>query len=197
MSNHLTPIIQQFIGHQDSVLDLCCGILGVTDTIQCGTFDGVDACEDYIERAKKVRPMGSFCLCDVLNFLKFARGYKMGWDVVMCIDGLEHLEQNRARLVLKNMMAVSKKAVLVFTPTTLTTNHPKHTWGIKSTKGDSLQKHLCFFPKNIMLATGFRTVYSETINNIYNGKPYTNNLYVWFNPEVAPTTVPVPKGVLH
>jgi ubiquinone/menaquinone biosynthesis C-methylase UbiE len=167
---HLTP--------GDSLLSLCCGIGIELKELGEGTpITGVDIVPEYIEEFKKRIPWAETHVSDVLKFLKAAPDNS--YDVVSCIDGIEHLVKDDGFVLIKEMKRVCRKKVLVFTPQSYTKNEPKNTWGIHG--GDYYQRHLSGWPKEDFLDNGFELLAEGPAVSPHN-QEYMEGMYVYNKP---------------
>lgn len=173
MANHLTPIVQQYIRPGDYVLDLFCGIGTVTDGLEAERYLGVDIHDPYLDAFHKKRPDFALINDDVLMFT--AKNLLNTWEVILCIDGLEHMELDDALRVLAWIDTHATREILVFAPVGYSQNDPKDTWGIAG--GDDYQRHRCGLDEPLFLDNGYKIVYSENPKNIYTGKRYKANMY--------------------
>lgn len=172
--NELTPIIQKYITPKDSVLDLCCGIGTVMDNIKCRSMVAVDIYRPYIEAYKRKAPFTYFVCEDALECAR--RNDKNSYDIVTCIDGIEHFTKRKAVQLINHMERVARKKVIIFTTDGFAKNEPKDAWGIKG--GDKYQKHICGFKPSYFKRKGYKpTIFNEGTNK-YDGTPIRTILYV-------------------
>src|SRR3990167_3460400 len=102
MVNWMTPVIQKHIDAGDSVLDICCGVGNVMNGIKCRVVVGLDIYLPYLEVAK------SYCLpfrVDVSRIDDFV--VSKSFDVVVCLDCVEHLEEKDAYKLIEVMEKVA------------------------------------------------------------------------------------------
>ena len=73
---------------------------------------GVDLCDAYFEHA--LDDGASYFKCDVLEF---AQGQPdQSFDLVLLIDVLEHLEKGPGNALLREMLRITRRRAIVFTP---------------------------------------------------------------------------------
>lgn len=175
MEREIASIIDEGLTDGDYVLDLCCGIGNVTKhlktKIECV---GIDIHEPYVK--KYISTTGHLALCD--DALSRCRSIsKNTYDVVMCIDGIEHFSKGRAIYIIKHMHRIAKKKIIIFTTDNWVYNNPKNTWGL-GTFGDKYQEHLCGFKAKYFKERGYLLLKSYTYPNPYDGKDMTQLLVV-------------------
>lgn len=73
---------------------------------------GVDIFQPYIEECKKEGTHNEYVLCDVQN-LPFQR---KSFDIVLCMEVLEHLEREVGQKLLEAMEEIACKQVIISTP---------------------------------------------------------------------------------
>lgn len=175
MSNWLTPKVQQHIHpNRDTVLDVCCGIGNVMDRISCKHLTAVDIYRPYVDIYRRKRPDADVYVFDVTSLPSFGSAL---FDVIVCLDGLEHLEEKDALQLIEWMEEHASKKVIIFTPVGLIQNCPVKTWGIPG--GDAFQIHRCGFQTSFFLKRGYTLEFSEkNRKNRYDGTKNTLNLYV-------------------
>jgi hypothetical protein len=173
----LVRALRKQIKPTDSLLDLCCGNGSVLCHLHAAQIVGVDVHLPYLLDLQRKRK-------DIVvihkNVLDIHEAGLPPFDIVSCVDGVEHLIREGAEYTIKWMEDKSRSKVLVFTPEGFTRNEPKNTWGIEG--GDSYQRHQCGFRKEFFLDRGYKIIYSENPVNVYDGTRYTNNLYCLSKP---------------
>ncbi len=111
----LTWLIEMYIHPEYTVLDLGCGNGYATSAIACKKMVGVDAWEP----AKDLYH-SEFILGDIRNITRLVEA--KSFDVVLCLDVIEHLEQEDAHHLLKNVGKIAKERSIIFTPSVFTDN---------------------------------------------------------------------------
>lgn len=173
--NYKHSFLNSFIEDGDSVLDLMCGkgdsLCEVVGRVSFGI--AVDIYKPYLDKIKwdKVTKEHS----DSLKFLKLQKDNSV--DVIMCIDGIEHLEKDVGLELIQEMKRVAKKRIVIFTPDGLTENHPHDAWNIKG--GDEFQEHKSGWSMEDFTPLGFELANRTSWTNAYNGKPYDSLLVYW------------------
>ena len=111
--NWVTEILQKDIDHNDSVIDVGCGIFMTTDGLKCKSLLGVDAWSPYLNLKKNEFQTINFDISIINNFKIFLDD---SYDIITCIDVIEHLEKESAFLVIKEFQRIARKKVIIFTP---------------------------------------------------------------------------------
>lgn len=162
----------------DTVLSLCCGIGIELKKLGEGTpITGVDIVPEYIAEFRKKFPWAETHTMDALRFLREAADDS--YDVISCIDGIEHLTKKAGQRLLKEAKRVCRKKVLIFTPEGFTKNEPKHTWGIDG--GDEHQIHLSGWEVQELLDEGFEVLIQEPALSPHN-QQFNESFYVYNKP---------------
>lgn len=73
---------------------------------------GVDVFEPYIEACKAKQIHDEYLMCNICN-LPFVDG---SFDVVMCMEVLEHLEKEEGDKLIRDMERIARKQVILTTP---------------------------------------------------------------------------------
>ena len=160
---------------EGTLLSLCCGIgveLRRLDETQ--PITAVDIYEPYTKEFKKMFPWADVHTKDVLEFLKEAKDNS--YDVISCMDGIEHLTKEDGYTLLKEMKRVCSKKALIFTPDRHTKNEPKNTWDIPG--GDHYQLHLSGWPPKDLEAEGFKLVHQQLAQSAHN-EIFNESFYVY------------------
>ena len=184
----LGKIIQKYIKSEYIVLDLGCGIMkSTTDviekidkekysnftrkkrkiihffqrssgTIKCRSLLGCDIWPKYLDISKEYFPVLR------LNMNELDRFVDDSFDVVLCIDVLEHLSLDDAIIAIKHMKRIARKIVIVYTPSKFETNeeHVENVWDLGKNK---FQKHQCFLSPDILKELNFLISFPEPDKN--------------------------------
>ena len=164
--NWLGKIIQSNIHKNDIVLDLGCGIMqattGIYDgkkSLKCRTILGVEMVEKYLDKVKPYYPTVKLNVKDTNRFVDDS------YDVVICLDVLEHLELQYAVELLKEMKRIARKKVIIYTPKSFDHNgdNISNAWGLGE---NHLQQHHCLVTEKILNDLGYRTAITEIDHNI-------------------------------
>lgn len=168
MPNHITPLVNEHISKEDTVLDVCAGIGTVMDGVFTRVLVAADIYKPYLDKFRSLRP-------DIIPIVLDAR--KIGdvfltksFDVVTCIDGVEHLEEQDAIKLLDTMESIARKKVVIFTPNGYTFNNPQTTWGIPG--GDNFQKHLSGLTAEFYEKRGYSVARKPGSINPYDTKTF-------------------------
>ena len=140
MVNWLGKIVQKHIQPDDTVLDLGCGIMQGTDDLKCKSLLGVDIWSTYLNNIKHLHPTVKMGMDETYRFMDNS------YDVVICLDVVEHLEKELALRVLDECKRICRKKAIVYTPDHFDENPqpPEGAWGL----GDNpLQTHRCVIAK--------------------------------------------------
>lgn len=159
--NWLGKIVQEYVGPTDIVLDLGCGIMQATTDIRgtpgnegnlkCHTVLGVDVFGTYLDKIKYEYPTIN---TEVTNTRLFV---DQSFDVVICLDVLEHLPTiEAADRLLKEMKRIARKYVVVYTPSEFDPNedHVHDSWGLGENK---YQKHCILVSEEMLHKHGYET----------------------------------------
>lgn len=111
--NWVTEILQKDINESDTVIDVGCGIFMTTDEIRCKSIIGIDAWIPYLEKKKHDFQTINFDISNIDNFKIFI---DKSYDVITCMDVIEHLEKSSGFLVIKELQRIARKKVIIFTP---------------------------------------------------------------------------------
>jgi len=164
--NWLTMYIKDKFDESLTVLDLCCGIGDVMD-IPAKSIMAVDIYQPYLDIYQSRRPGGNqiSTICgDVLDVVKHIDDN--AYDLVVCLDGIEHLFEKRAIELLSHLDRIARKSIIIFTTEGFSFNMPVNTWGIKG--GDEYQLHKSGFSKSFFRERGFKVSIVNTHINDYD-----------------------------
>lgn len=107
--NWLGELIEKEINHNDSILDIGCGIMSATDGLN-NKILGVDIWDKYLDHIKSRYPTIR------VNMEETDRFMDKSYDIVFCLDVLEHLEYNLALKILDECKRIARKKVIIYTP---------------------------------------------------------------------------------
>jgi len=181
-------IIQNYVAPNDTVLDLGCGIMkSTTDILESINKDMYSnftrkkrKAIQFLRNEKKIIRCKSLLGCDIWpNYLDISKKYfpvvKLGmdeldrfmddsFDVVLCIDVLEHLNLEDALLAIEHMKRISRKTVIVYTPSKFETNeeHVENVWNLGK---NPFQSHKCFLEPSKLSELGFEISFPEPDKN--------------------------------
>jgi len=136
---------------QSSILDCGCGVGKMGHHIRCmmrqnghkSFIIGCDIWKPCLEIVKKYNPYDSLVLCD-MNYLPFK---EKCFDVSIAFDVIEHLPKPNALKVIKNLVAISRKKVVLSLPYGLTF--------LDESYGNKFEKHLSFWREDEFEKLGF------------------------------------------
>jgi len=181
--NWLGKIIQRYVSSDDTVLDLGCGIMQATtdnlekilgqnlknqlikkisksDNLRCKSTLGCDLWEKYLKVANRHWPVVKLGMNELDKFIDES------FDIVLCIDVLEHLELQQALSAIDHMKRIARKKVIIYTPSSFSTNEQnvENTWGL----GDNPhQMHKCFLEPKMLQNMGFEISFPEPDKNTF------------------------------
>lgn len=186
----LGKIIQKYVNSQDTVLDLGCGIMKSTTDIlevvdrdmysnftwkkrkiihflqhspkiiQCKSLLGCDLWPKYLDVSKQFFPVVKLGMDELDKFVDDS------FDVVLCIDVLEHLSFDNAISSIEHMKRIARKIVIVYTPSKFETNeeHVENVWNLGE---NPLQRHHCFLSPDKLEELEFTISFPEPDKNTF------------------------------
>lgn len=151
----LTAWICNEVGVADTILDLCCGICNPTilngTMIPCAAYLAADVWMPYLDQIKKIT---STIQIDITKDL--GRFPDKSFDVVLCLDGIEHVEPSIVDSVVGHMERIARKRVLIFTPDRFVPMDDGGAWGAGN---PVYQSHKSFIPPEKLQAQGYKIKY--------------------------------------
>lgn len=161
----------------DSILSLCCGIgIELRKVGEGNPITAVDIAEPYTDEFQKRFPWATVVTGDAVNYV--CDMPSDSFDIVSCIDGIEHINKKQGERLLEEMKRVCRKRAFIFTPQGFTKNEPKHTWGIDG--GDKHQKHISGWIPQDLKKFGFELI-AEADAVSPHGEEYKEGFYVFYN----------------
>ena len=157
--NWLGGLVQKLVTESDTVLDLGCGIMTAIDGLKYKSYLGVDVWMPYLEHIKHKQNVLQMDVTENLEqFLDDS------YDVVLCLDLLEHLELKQADYVLSHLNRICRKKSIIFTPSKFDTNieATKNAWDLGEC---SFQTHKCLIPRELL----YKKQYSIRTDNTDGG----------------------------
>ena len=138
--NWLGQLCQKYIGEDDTVLDLGCGIMQATDDLKCKSILGCDIWHSYLAHIKHLHPTVRMGMDETWRFVDGS------FDVVICLDVVEHLPKELALEVINECKRICRKHAIIFTPETFKDNKESinDAWGLSV---NHLQEHKCLITK--------------------------------------------------
>ena len=147
MSSYLTKHLKPLVRWNDSMLDLCCGPCMPTKDVECRTKIGVDLNPEVMAEA------GKYCIPMLADVGKIGEIFRpKSFDVVMWLDGIEHLENDAAVEALGVAEKIAKRMIVVFTPV------DKVFFDLE----DEFLRHRSFFPTSFWTERGYDTASFKT-----------------------------------
>ena len=108
--NWLGELVQREIAESDIVLDLGCGIMQAIKGLKCKNILACDIWAPYLEQLKTEFQTVQIDMSELNRFIDNS------YDVVICLDVVEHLEKALALNVLDELKRVCRKKAIVYTP---------------------------------------------------------------------------------
>lgn len=154
--NWLGELIQKELTPNDSILDLGCGIMSTTDEIK-GSIIGVDIWDKYLNHIKGKFPTVRISMSETDRFMDES------YDVVFCLDVLEHLEYQLALKTLDECKRIARRKVIIYTPSIHKDNSSaeKDAWGLGECE---YQKHISVVKMEDFISRGYK-VYDPMNDN--------------------------------
>lgn len=181
MSNWLTNLVNDHTTTEDTILDLCCGAGVVSDGFACKEITGIDIFEPYLAEYKKNVPNSKTILSDLSKTL-LSNFEEKSYDIVVCLDGVEHLNKEESIILINNMEKIARKKIIIFTPEhaidpeRIVVNFSHGSWGIDG--GDSFQIHKSAFSRNFFVDRGYSFHEISRQINQYDATPFYEMFYV-------------------
>ena len=135
----------------DTVLDLGCGIMGATKGLVCKSILGVDLFSRYLEELKYDYQTLQLSVTETVAFLD------KSYDVVTCIDVVEHLDKDDALTVIKECIRICRRTAIVYTPRVFQENYQPEggAWGLGE---NTYQLHKCIITKEELEEAGYKVI---------------------------------------
>lgn len=170
--NWLGHLIQKEIEKTDTVLDIGCGIYQATSdsltkerykdaNLKCKSVLGCEIVEKYVQRACKYFPTIRFDVTNLDNYKIFADN---SFDVVICLDVLEHIDILAAEKIINEMKRIARKKVIIYTPSKFIANEVNvaNAWGMGV---NPLQTHQSFIAPEYLQFMGFTVSFPAPDHN--------------------------------
>lgn len=140
--------VQEHISNSDTVLDLGCGIMQASDDVVSKFILGVDIWDKYLDNIKHLHPTIRVSMEETDRFMDNS------YDVVICLDVVEHLEKELALKILDECKRICRKKAIIYTPDKFHDNIDAvdNSWGLGKNEH---QKHLCLIEKNDFRSLGY------------------------------------------
>ena len=152
--NWLGIMVQSNITPEDTVLDLGCGIMQATDDMKAKSILGCDIWHTYLNHIKHLHPTVRVAMDETWRFMDNS------FDVVICLDVVEHLPKHIALDVIKECKRICRRLTIIYTPSKFKDNKDavNDSWGLGE---NMLQEHLCLIEKSDFHVNGYHV---ENIN---------------------------------
>lgn len=142
--NWLGTLIQPLVDKDDSILDVGCGIMQATDELKCKNILGCDLFPKYLVHIKDRFQTVKISASELDRFMD------KSYDIVMCLDVLEHLEKTKAVNVISELKRISRKKVIIYTPKEYNDNNEsvENAWGLGYNEA---QSHKCVIDRSDLI----------------------------------------------
>jgi 2-polyprenyl-3-methyl-5-hydroxy-6-metoxy-1,4-benzoquinol methylase len=153
--NWLGELIQKEISPEDKILDLGCGVMSATDGLN-NIILGVDIWDRYLNHIKNIFQTVKISMSELDRFMD------KSYDIVLCLDVLEHLDYNLALKVMDECKRIARKKVIIYTPSIHKDNSPaeKDAWGLGECE---YQKHISVIQLYDFISRGYNV--SDPMND--------------------------------
>ena len=148
--NWLGEIIQEKVGLDDTLLDLGCGIQQAVDEVKAKTILGVDIWDVYLNIVKDRINTVRILMSELDRFMD------KSYDVVICLDVVEHLDKELALKVIDECKRIARKRAIIYTPSEFKDNMESisNSWDLGE---NPYQKHLCVINTDDFESRGYST----------------------------------------
>jgi ubiquinone/menaquinone biosynthesis C-methylase UbiE len=156
----------------ESLLSLCAGIGFELHDLNTSRITAVDISPQYCEVLRSKFSHIKVVNQDSVDYIKDCASNE--FQVVTCIDGLEHISKERGQELLDNMKRVCSVKCLIFTPDRYLRNEPHNAWGIEGS--DVYQHHLSAWTPEELILNGFKLINQEDSIS-QHGEPFKECMY--------------------
>ena len=148
--NWLGKLVQRKINHDDTVLDLGCGIQQANDRIRAKSILGVDIWDVYLDKIKNNIQTVRISMSELDRFMD------KSYDVVICLDVVEHLEKELALNVIDECKRICRKRAVIYTPSEFKDNMSavNNAWDLGE---NPHQEHKCLLNTADFTTKGYET----------------------------------------
>ena len=167
--NWLGELCQKYINLDDTVLDVGCGIHHTIEGLQCKSYLGCDVWMKYLAVTKQKQNVVRIDATKDLD-----RFPDKSYDVVLCLDVLEHVTLGDAEKILEHLKRICRKYVIIFTPSEFKDNESAvlNAWDLGEC---DYQRHRCLLTTEILMSHGFKVTDDNTdwaLFGVYNGNGF-------------------------
>ena len=133
-------MVQNSVTMDDTVLDVGCGIMQATDDLKAKSILGCDIWHPYLNHIKHLHPTIRLGMDELNRFMDES------FDVVICLDVVEHLPKELSLAVIKECKRICRKTAIIYTPGKFKDNKEAvmDAWGLGE---NHLQEHICLIEK--------------------------------------------------
>lgn len=160
--NWLGELVQKYVTVDDTVLDIGCGIHHTIEGLICKSYLGCDIWPTYLDVVKQKQNVVRIDATKDLD-----RFPDKSYDVVICLDVLEHVELVQAKEVLEHLKRICRRFAIIFTPQTFKDNQSAvvNAWDLGECQ---YQHHKCLLTSEILQNCGFK-VRIDNADNAFFG----------------------------
>lgn len=157
--NWLGELISKELKDDDSILDVGCGIMSATDGLN-NLILGADIWPVYLNHIKLKHQTVKIGMNELDRFMD------KSYDVVFCLDVLEHLEKNLALKTLDELKRIARRKVIIYTPSIHKDNSEaeKNAWNLGP---NDFQKHISVITKEELKEKGYHVIDPMKDNSHY------------------------------
>ena len=159
--NWLGELIQQYITQDDSVLDLGCGIMNAVDELELKSMLGLDIWGKYLDHIKDKFPTVRMDMSETDRFMN------KSYDIVICLDVVEHLDKQLALKVIDECKRICRKKAIIYTPKEFLDNKESvvNSWGLGE---NPHQIHKCLIDESDFMDRDYRVnILDEGMLGVY------------------------------
>jgi hypothetical protein len=144
------------------ILHLKFGGRGNKGKLRCKKITGTDIHPAYLAELNRYYKDIETIILSVEDTCKTM--HSDGYDVVICLDVLEHLDPNSIPMVIDNMQRIARKKAIVYTPSSFKTNeeHAENAWNMGANK---YQLHQSLVDPIFLQKKGFAITYPPPDKN--------------------------------
>jgi SAM-dependent methyltransferase len=129
-------------------------------SLKCKSLLGCDIWTEYLKVANKRFPVVKIGMDELDRFIDDS------FDVIICLDVLEHLPLQSALDAIEHMKRIARKKVIIYTPAHFEEKEEQieNHWGLGQ---NPYQKHLCFLDPQKIRDLGFEVQFPKPENNTF------------------------------